>query len=89
MLQGQKVVVVMPALNAARMLRQTYNEVMAQGIVDEVILVDDGSRDSTAAIASELEHLTLHVHKRKLVVTEPIKKYVTGWPSQQERISLS
>jgi hypothetical protein len=34
MLNGQKIVVVMPAYNAARTLRQTYEEVMAHGIVD-------------------------------------------------------
>ena len=37
MLNGQKIVVVMPAYNAARTLRQTYEEVMAQGIVDLVM----------------------------------------------------
>ncbi len=45
MLHGQKIVVVMPAYNAARTLRQTYEEVMAHGIVDRVILVDDASKD--------------------------------------------
>jgi hypothetical protein len=34
MLSGQKIVVVMPAYNAARTLHQTYNEVMAHGIVE-------------------------------------------------------
>lgn len=65
MLQGQKIVVVMPALNAARTLRQTYDEVMAHGIVDEVILVDDASRDNTAAIAGTLDHLSVHVHPER------------------------
>ena len=46
MLNGQKIVVVMPAYNAARKLRQTYTEVMAQGIVDLVIVVDDASQDA-------------------------------------------
>ena len=41
----------MPAYNAARTLRQTYDEVMAQGIVDLVIVVDDASHDDTVAIA--------------------------------------
>ena len=40
MYNGQKVVVVMPAYNAAKTLRKTYEEVMAQGIVDLVVLVD-------------------------------------------------
>ncbi len=48
---AKKIVVVMPAYNAARTLRQTYDEVMAQGVVDLVILVDDASGDDTVAIA--------------------------------------
>ena len=62
MLQGQKIVVVMPAYNAARTLRQTYDEVMAHGIVDRVILVDDGSKDETAALARALPQVQVEVH---------------------------
>ncbi len=62
MLNGQKVVVVMPAYNAERTLRRTYDEVMAQGIVDLVIVVDDASHDETAAIARTLEHVQVEVH---------------------------
>jgi len=62
MLSGQKIVVVMPAFNAARTLRQTYDEVMAQGIVDLIILVDDASTDDTVAIARTLEHVQVEVH---------------------------
>jgi glycosyltransferase involved in cell wall biosynthesis len=62
-LNGQKIVVVMPAYNAARTLRQTYDEVMEHGIVDEVILVDDASRDDTVAIARTLEHVQVEVHQ--------------------------
>ncbi len=62
MFSGQKIVVVMPAYNAARTLRQTYDEVMAHGIVDEVILVDDASQDETTAIARELERVHVEVH---------------------------
>lgn len=64
MLQGQKIVVVMPAYNAARTLRQTYNEVMAHGIVDRVILVDDASKDETVAMARGLPDLQVEVHPR-------------------------
>jgi glycosyltransferase involved in cell wall biosynthesis len=64
MLQGQKIVVVMPAYNAARTLRQTYDEVMAQGIVDRVILVDDASKDETVAMARGLPDLQVEVHPR-------------------------
>jgi glycosyltransferase involved in cell wall biosynthesis len=62
MLSGQKIVVVMPAYNAARTLRKTYDEVMAQGIVDLVIVVDDASHDETANIARTLEHVQVEVH---------------------------
>ena len=62
MLQGKNIVVVMPAYNAARTLRQTYDEVMAHGIVDRVILVDDGSRDETAAMARALPQVQVEVH---------------------------
>ncbi len=66
MYQNQKIAVVMPAYNAARTLRTTYDEVMAQGIVDEVIVVDDGSRDETVALARTLPGVTVHVHGRNL-----------------------
>ena len=62
MYAGRKVVVVMPAYNAERTLRQTYDEVMAQGIVDLIILVDDASQDQTVAVARELEHVQVEVH---------------------------
>jgi glycosyltransferase involved in cell wall biosynthesis len=65
MLQGNKIVVVMPAYNAARTLRQTYDEVIAHDIVDEIILVDDASRDETAAIARTLDRVRVEVHPRK------------------------
>jgi glycosyltransferase involved in cell wall biosynthesis len=64
MLQGQKIVVVMPAYNAARTLRQTYDEVMAHGIVDRVILVDDASKDETVAMARSLPQVQVEVHPR-------------------------
>src|SRR5207249_3555819 len=63
MYQGKKVVVVMPAYNAAKTLRQTYDEVRAQGLVDLIILVDDRSRDDTVAIARTLEGMSVHVHE--------------------------
>ena len=62
MFNGQKIVVVMPAYNAARTLRQTYDEVMAQGIVDLVIVVDDASHDDTVAIAHTLPHAQVETH---------------------------
>ncbi len=53
MLSGKRVVVVLPAYNAARTLRQTYAEIPFD-IVDEVILTDDASADDTYAMAREL-----------------------------------
>jgi glycosyltransferase involved in cell wall biosynthesis len=64
MLNGQKIVVVMPAYNAAQTLRRTYDEVMAQGIVDLVIVVDDASHDDTVDIARTLPHVQVEVHPR-------------------------
>ena len=58
----KKVVVVMPAYNAARTLQRTYDEVMAQGVVDLVIVVDDGSRDETVSLARRLPKTQVIVH---------------------------
>lgn len=54
----------MPAYNAARTLQQTHAEVMAQDYVDLVIVVDDGSKDETVAIAENLSNTVVHVHPR-------------------------
>lgn len=56
----------MPAYNAAKTLVQTYNEVMDQGVVDLVIIVDDASRDSTTAIAKELPRTKVFTHPNNL-----------------------
>lgn len=53
MLLGNKIVVVLPAYNAARTLERTYREIPAD-IVDEVVLVDDRSADDTLALARGL-----------------------------------
>lgn len=62
MLNGQKIIVVMPAYNAARTLKKTVAEI-SMGIVDEVLLVDDASSDETIKVASELG-LTVFQHDR-------------------------
>lgn len=64
MFKNKKVIVVMPAYNAAQTLRKTYDEVMEQQIVDLVIVVDDGSRDETVAIAKALPDTMVQVHPR-------------------------
>ena len=56
-------VVVMPAYNAARTLKKTYQEVCEQGIVDKIILVDDKSRDATVSIARSLAGVEVHEHE--------------------------
>jgi glycosyltransferase involved in cell wall biosynthesis len=66
MYKNKKVIVVMPAYNAAQTLRATYGEVMDQGIVDEVILVDDCSRDDTVTVARDLPGVTVQVHEHNL-----------------------
>src|SRR5882757_1787552 len=61
---GKKIVVVMPAYNAARTVAKTVEEVHQQSIVDEIILVDDPGRDDTVAVAKSLEGVYVHVHER-------------------------
>lgn len=56
----------MPAYNAERTLRATYDEVIDQGIVDDIILVDDQSRDGTVALARTLPGVIVHVHDKNL-----------------------
>ncbi|MDH7481124.1 MAG: glycosyltransferase family 2 protein [Armatimonadota bacterium] len=63
MFAGKKVVVVMPAYNAAKTLKKTYDEVMAQGMVDLVIVVDDASRDETFEIAKTLKNVKVYKHE--------------------------
>jgi glycosyltransferase involved in cell wall biosynthesis len=53
MFNGKKVVVVLPAYNAAKTLEQTYREIPFD-LVDEVVLVDDASRDNTLDLAKSI-----------------------------------
>jgi glycosyltransferase involved in cell wall biosynthesis len=62
--KDKKIIVVMPAYNAAKTLRMTYDEVMAQDIVDLVIVVDDGSQDETISIAKTLPNTIVYPHDR-------------------------
>jgi len=64
MFENQKVIVVMPAYNAAQTLRKTHNEVLSQELVDLVIVVDDQSSDETVSIAETLPHTIVHAHKK-------------------------
>jgi glycosyltransferase involved in cell wall biosynthesis len=64
MFNGKKVIVIMPAYNAAATLRRTYDEVMAQHIVDQVIVVDDASCDDTVEIAKTLPNTLIFTHEK-------------------------
>jgi len=66
-----KVVVVMPAYNAGKTLRQTY-DALPRDQADLVLVVDDGSKDDTIAVAQEIAARDLHV---ELVVHERNKGY--------------
>jgi glycosyltransferase involved in cell wall biosynthesis len=63
MFRDSKVIVVMPAYNAAATLKRTFDEVMAQGVVDGVFIVDDCSTDGTVAIARTLPGAILYAHE--------------------------
>lgn len=64
MIHDNKLVVVMPAYNAEKTLRQTYHE-LPHEYIDEIILVDDASQDSTAEISSELGIRTI-IHRENM-----------------------
>ena len=64
MIGGRKIVVVMPAFNAAKTIERTWREVVAQEAVDLVIVVDDASVDGTADVARALGPGVVHVHAR-------------------------
>ncbi|MBK7708237.1 MAG: glycosyltransferase family 2 protein [Acidobacteria bacterium] len=54
MLNGKKIIVVMPAYNAAQTLEKTVGEI-PRDIVDEILLVDDASSDETIEVANRLD----------------------------------
>jgi glycosyltransferase involved in cell wall biosynthesis len=64
MILGKKLVVVMPAYNAEKTLRMTYEE-LPHEYVDDIILVDDASSDQTAKLADELGIRTI-IHSRNM-----------------------
>lgn len=65
MLNGKKIVVVLPAYNAARTLEKTYNEIPFD-IVDDVILVDDASKDDTSELGQKIgiKHIIKHQNNK-------------------------
>jgi glycosyltransferase involved in cell wall biosynthesis len=66
MIRDKKIVVVMPAYNARKTLCVTHQEVLEQGIVDLIILVDDASHDDTVKIANGLPHVKVFVHDKNM-----------------------
>jgi glycosyltransferase involved in cell wall biosynthesis len=65
MINGKKVIVVMPAYNAEKTLEQTYREI-PMDIVDDIILVNDASKDNTVQEAERLgiRHIITHPQNR-------------------------
>jgi len=65
MLHNKKIVVVLPAYNAAKTLEKTYNEIPFD-IVDDIVLVDDNSPDDTIRVAEKLgiKHIIKHQKNR-------------------------
>lgn len=65
MIRNKRVIVVLPAYNASKTLEITYKEIDFS-IVDDVILVDDRSRDNTVEIAEKLgiQHIVVHNHNK-------------------------
>lgn len=61
MLNGKKIIVVLPAYNAARTLEKTYREIPFD-MVDDVILVDDASKDDTSDLGRKIgiKHIIKH-----------------------------
>ena len=62
--EGKRVIVVMPAYNAAKTLERTYADI-PEGLVDHVILVDDVSKDETVDVARQLG-LDVRIHRQNL-----------------------
>jgi len=66
MYKNKKVVIVMPAYNAAKTLRKTYDEVIAQDVVDLIVIVDDKSHDETVSIAHALPNTVVQLHEENM-----------------------
>ena len=66
MFKDKKVVVIMPAYNAVRTLRKTYQEVLEQEVVDLVVIVDDASQDGTAVVANSFPKAKVYRHSENL-----------------------
>ena len=70
MINGKKLIVVLPAYNASLTLERTYKEIPFD-IVDDVVLVDDRSRDNTAEVAHQIDRKSTrlnssHIQKSRM-----------------------
>ena len=65
MIENKKIIVVLPAYNAALTLEKTYKEIPFD-IVDDVILVDDASNDATVDLARKIGINHIIVHKKNM-----------------------
>ena len=77
MLNGKKIIVVMPAYNAENTLEKTYSEIPFD-IVDDVILVDDASRDRTPELSRQWASTPLST--RRTWGMEETRKAATARP---------
>jgi hypothetical protein len=84
MLNGKRIVVVLPAYNAAKTLEMTYSEIPFE-FVDDVVLVDDASRDDTAEVASGSASGPLSMSRTR--ATAGTRRPATGRRSTWGRIS--
>ncbi len=64
MYNEKKIVVVMPAYQAEQTLERTYQEVLSHDIVDQVVIVDDESKDKTRQIAESLPRAWVYAHEK-------------------------
>ncbi|OGP24781.1 MAG: glycosyl transferase family 2 [Deltaproteobacteria bacterium GWC2_56_8] len=63
MLHGKKVIVVMPAYHAEKTLLMTYNDI-PHDVVDDIVLVDDCSKDNTVEVGKKLGIKNIVVHRK-------------------------
>ena len=65
MIGNKKIVIVLPAYNAGKTLEQTYAEI-PMDIVDEVVLVDDASKDDTVEVGNRIgiQHIIKHENNK-------------------------
>ena len=66
MRHGKKVAVILPAYNAEKTLRKSFDEI-PHDWVDDIILVDDASTDKTVDVARTLDGIHVIVHPRNRV----------------------